>query len=98
MFLKNFPKPLCQFGTIPTGVFESYSCSVSSMTLGIVTLTLKNNLYFFFLTFIHFRESASGGGAEREREAQNLKQALGSELSAQSLPWGSNPGTAGIMT
>ena len=27
---------------------------------------------------------------ERERETQNLKQAPGSELSAQSLTWGSN--------
>ena len=32
----------------------------------------------------------SGGGAERERETQNLKQAPGSELSAQSLTWDSN--------
>ena len=30
------------------------------------------------------------GRAERERETQNLKQAPGSELSAQSLTWGSN--------
>ena len=30
------------------------------------------------------RQSMSGGGAERERETQNLKRALGSELSAQS--------------
>ena len=50
--------------------------------------------FFFFLIFIFERErdrqrqSASGGGAERE--TQNLKQALGSELSAQSLMWGSN--------
>ena len=40
-----------------------------------------------------------GGGAERERErerereTQNLKQAPGSELSAQSPTWGSNPQT-----
>ena len=33
----------------------------------------------------------SGGGAERESETQNLKQAPGSELSAQSLMWGLNP-------
>ena len=31
---------------------------------------------------------------ERERETQNPKQAPGSELSAQSPPRGSNPGTA----
>ena len=34
------------------------------------------------------------GGVQRERETQNLKQALGSALSAQSLTWGSNPQTA----
>ena len=37
------------------------------------------------------KECASRGGAERERETQNLKQAPGSELSAHSLTWGSNP-------
>ena len=35
-------------------------------------------------------QSMSGGGAERERETQNPKQVPGSELSAQSLTWGSN--------
>ena len=30
----------------------------------------------------------------RERETQNLNQATGSELSAQSLTWGSNSQTA----
>ena len=42
--------------------------------------------------FIYFgereRQSASGGGAERE--TQNVKQAPDPELSAQSLMWGSN--------
>ena len=33
----------------------------------------------------------SGGGAERERETQNPKQAPGSKLSAQSPMRGSNP-------
>ena len=33
----------------------------------------------------------SEGRTEREREAQNPKQAPGSELSAQSLTRGSNP-------
>ena len=38
------------------------------------------------------RARASGGGAESEREKQNLKQAPGSELTAQSQPdAGSNP-------
>ena len=43
--------------------------------------------------FIYFwerqRQNVSGLG-QREREAQNPKQAPGSELSAQSLTWGSN--------
>ena len=39
------------------------------------------------------RESTSGGEAERERETQNLKWALGSELSAQSPTWGPGPQT-----
>ena len=50
---------------------------------------------FFFLMFIYFRDSetaqAGEGQRERERETQNLKQAAGSELSAQSPTWGSNP-------
>ena len=32
-------------------------------------------------------------GPESKRETQNTKQAPGSELSAQSLMWGSNPQT-----
>ena len=39
------------------------------------------------------RQSVSSRGAERERETQNPKQALGSELSAQDQMWGSNPQT-----
>ena len=38
------------------------------------------------------RAEASEG--QRERETQNLKQAPGSELSAQSPTWGSNSWTA----
>ena len=33
------------------------------------------------------------GEGQRERETRNLKQTPGSELSAQSLTWGSNPRT-----
>ena len=39
------------------------------------------------------KESMSKGGAERERETQNPKQAPGSELSAQSPTRGLNPRT-----
>ena len=53
---------------------------------------------FFFFNFIYFlerereteRQSMSREG-QREEETQNLKQAPGSELSAQSPMWGSNP-------
>uniref|UniRef100_A0A8C9CWF6 Immunoglobulin kappa variable 4-1 n=1 Tax=Panthera leo TaxID=9689 RepID=A0A8C9CWF6_PANLE len=37
--------------------------------------------------------SVNGGGAERERETQNPKQAPGSELSARNPTWGSNTRT-----
>ena len=51
----------------------------------------------FVFMFIFERQSASGGGAERERETQNLKQAPGSELAAQSPMRGLNSRTE-IMT
>ena len=46
--------------------------------------------------FIYFwdRDRAWAGEEQRERETQNLKQAPGSELSAQSPTWGSNSRTA----
>ena len=37
------------------------------------------------------RDRAQMGEGQRERETQNPKQAPGSELSAQSPMWGSNP-------
>ena len=40
----------------------------------------------------------SRGGAERERETQNRKEAPGSELSAQTPTRGSNAQTVEIMT
>ena len=40
----------------------------------------------------------SGGGAKREKETQNLKQAPGSELSAQSPTPGFNLTNHEIMT
>ena len=46
--------------------------------------------------FIHFskdRDRVRVGEGQRERETQNPKQAPGSELSAQSPTWGSNPRT-----
>ena len=48
----------------------------------------------FFLTFIFETEREHERGRVRERETQNLKQASGSELSAQSPMRGSNSWTA----
>ena len=49
---------------------------------------------FFKCLFIFERQSVTGKGAEREREAQNPKQAPGSELSAQNPMRGLNLQTA----
>ena len=46
---------------------------------------------FSFYMFIFERETEHDPGQGREREAQNPKQAPGSELSAQSPTRGSNP-------
>ena len=50
--------------------------------------------YVYCLMFIfereREREREQTGEGQREGETQNLKQAPGSELSAQSLAWGSN--------
>ena len=56
--------------------------------------SLKNALKFF-LMFLFESEADRAWAAEgqRERETQNPKQALGSELSAQSLTWGWNSWT-----
>ena len=50
------------------------------------------DFFFKFNVYLLERESAraSWGGAEREREPQNPKQAPGSELSAQGPTQGSN--------
>ena len=50
--------------------------------------TIPNTWFSFFFNvylFLREKESMSRGGAERERETQNLKQPLDSELSAQNL-------------
>ena len=48
---------------------------------------------FFSCLFLRQRQSMSGGGAERERETQNRKEAPVSELSAQSPMRDSNSQT-----
>ena len=52
-------------------------------------MRIKKKIMFIFE---RKRQSASRGGAEREREGDTgLKQVPGSELSAQSPTWGLNP-------
>ena len=60
----------------------------------------RDKILFFFFNFLMFilererdRQSMSEGGAERERGTQDLKQAPGSELPAQTPMRGSNSQT-----
>ena len=46
-----------------------------------------------FIQFLRERDRMQVGKGQRERETQNLKQAPGSERSAQSPTWGSNSRT-----
>ena len=63
-----------------------------SQDLGLVAITFGLFLFLFFNAFIYFeRESTSEGGAEKD--TQNVKQAPGSKLSAQSPMWGLNSQT-----
>ena len=59
-------------------------------TLPLITLFLK--IFLNVYLFLRQRQSMSWGGIERERvfERQNLRQAPGSKLSAQSPTCGSN--------
>ena len=49
------------------------------------------NVFIFYI--LRDRDRALVGEGQRERDTQSLKQAPGSELSAQSPTWGSNPRT-----
>ena len=49
--------------------------------------------FIFCVYFIFEKEREQAGEGKRERESQNLKQAPGSELSAQSPTRGSNSQT-----
>ena len=50
-------------------------------------------IFFNVYLFLRQRKRVRVGGGQRERETHNLKQAPGSELSAQSPTWSSNPQT-----
>ena len=57
-------------------------------------LLFKKKFFFNVSLFLRQRKSMNGGGAERERETQNRKQAPGSEPSAQNPTRGSNSRSA----
>ena len=49
-------------------------------------------MFYLFLRERHtYTHRVQAGEGQKERETKNLKEAPGSELSAQSLTWGSNP-------
>ena len=68
-------------------------CCTPETNITLCVNTSIKNIFLNVYLFLRDRESTSGGGAEREREIQNLKQAPGSELSAQSPMQGSNSRT-----
>ena len=49
--------------------------------------------FFYVYLFLRKKKRAQAGKGQRERKTQNLKQALSSELSAQSPTQGSNSWT-----
>ena len=77
--------------------FKSEELPLAFLTLRFTSDILPQFLfiwkYFFLIYFfkrLFLRDRAGAGEGRRERETQNLKQAPGSELSAQSPTWGSN--------
>ena len=70
--------------------FKIYSFKINS---GLSLLKKFLNVYLFLRERDRDRDRAGVGKGQRERETQNLKQAAGSELSAQSPTRGSNPRT-----
>ena len=53
-------------------------------------LVVRTFIFFYVYLFLRERDRAQEGEGQRERETQNLKQAPGSELSAQSPMQGLN--------
>ena len=67
--------------------------------LGNILLVSLYFLYFFFFLifkclFLRGRDRARAGEGQKKGETEILKQAPGSEVSAQSPTWGLNPPTA----
>ena len=77
--------------------WDSLSPSLSASPLFTRMLSLSKQVSIFFLMFIferERRERVQAGKGERERETQNLEQAPGSKLPAQSPMQGWNSQTA----
>ena len=68
-------------------IFKFFKVFIAGFDL-VILKTFKS--LFNVCVFLRERESMQAGEGQRERKTQNLKQALGSELSAQSLVRGSN--------
>ena len=77
-------------------IFHNVFCTMTGFWIIVngIFLIFKKKIFNVYL-FLRERESdrAREGKGQRERETQNLKQAPGSELSAESPMWGSNSGT-----
>ena len=74
------------------------SCSILVTPEGIIQAKSTTLAFFFFnffnvYLFLRERDTLSGSGGGAERETQNPKQALGSEMSAQSPMQGSHSQT-----
>ena len=70
-------------------VAQSLRCTPETNITLYVNTSIKEYIFKCLFIFERQRDSMSREG-QRERETQNLKQAPGSELSAQSLTRGSN--------
>ena len=64
---------------------------ISKVGLYLFVLFLFKKFFNVYSFLRDRRDRVQAGEGQRERETQNLKEAPGSELSAQSLMWGSNP-------
>ena len=73
--------------SIPVGI-EMKHCIINHSNTN-----LFKNILLMSIHFLRDRERVRVGEGQRERETQTRKQALGSELSAQSPTQGSNPQT-----
>ena len=79
-----------------TSVFQSPPHNLPGFLVPIKGFSFEKVYFTIFLMFIFIereRDRTRAGPGQRERETENLKQAPGSELSAQSPTRGSNSRT-----